>query len=112
MNDSYSEPTSADPAVATALDFSSIPSLLVELKRMLVGKLAGMIDEGSIEPATPLLEGGLGIDSMTLFEFVDQIEKRFGFLFPEQSLTSDVFKTLNSIAAEVSRLRQGLEKHD
>lgn len=84
-----------------------LSDIVAELKCMITGPLQIPIEESQIDAAAPLLEGGLGLDSMTLFELVVLIEKRYGFTFPDQSLNSQVFGSLNAIAEHV---RETLER--
>lgn len=46
----------------------------------------------------------LGVDSLDIVELIVQLEDSFGFSFPEEMLTPEVFATAGSIWAAVREL--------
>ncbi len=86
-------PASTDPGAHKAI--------VSELKRMIAQELDVRIEEKDIDPAIPLLEGGLTLDSMVLFELITLIEKRFGVAFSTESLNTEVFANLNGLAQHI-----------
>jgi acyl carrier protein len=90
-------------SAATGTDHvSQHPAVLAEiitaLRRMLVEELDVRLTAEMVTDDVPLLERGLGLDSIVLYEFITLIEKRFGFEFADQSLDTKVFANLTVLA--------------
>lgn len=106
-----------DTAQADALlpnatgDRDAVQTIVTALKEMIAHELDVRIDEKAIDPTVPLLEGGLMLDSMVLFELITLIEKRYGIAFPTENLNSEVFANLTVlsqyIVAEMRRAEPG-----
>lgn len=60
---------------------------------------------GDLTPGTPLCELGI-LDSFTFFLLMSFIEKEFGIAQPLESLVSDDFKDIASIASFIRANRQ------
>ncbi|WP_234023957.1 phosphopantetheine-binding protein [Sorangium cellulosum] len=90
----------------------AVQSIVAELTRMIAHELDVRIEEKDIDPTVPLLEGGLMLDSMVLFEFITRIEERFGATFSTQNLNSDVFANLTVLAQHVHAMMQDTERHN
>lgn len=91
-----------DPTVTLTTE-----GVIAELTRMIGVELDVRIDAASIDPDVPLLEGGLMLDSMVLFELITLIEKRFGVAFPADDLSSEVFASLRVLADHIVALPRG-----
>lgn len=78
--------------------------VVAELTRMIAHELDVRIVADSIDPTVPLLEGGLMLDSMVLFELITLIERRFGVVFPADDLSSEVFASLTVLADHILAL--------
>jgi acyl carrier protein len=90
------------PAV-TGIDHASrhtapLADIIATLRRMLVEELDVRLTAEAVTDDVPLLERGLGLDSIVLYEFITLIEKRFGFEFADQSLDTKVFANLTVLA--------------
>ena len=59
-------------------------AVLPELRRMLLVDLKLGLDRAALRADVPLLEGGLGLDSITLFELITLVERRYGLSFPPE----------------------------
>lgn len=81
--------------------------ILTELKAMIARELDVRIPEEKIVTNVPLLEGGLMLDSMVLFELITLIEERYGVAFPADDLNSEVFASLEILAQNIFALAQG-----
>ena len=68
---------------------------------MIAHELDVRIDEKAIDPTVPLLEGGLMLDSMVLFELITLIEKRYGITFPTENLSSEIFANLTVLSQHI-----------
>jgi acyl carrier protein len=89
--------TSGQPAPADTT------AIIEQLKKMIAHELDVRIPESKIDATVALLEGGLALDSMVLFEFVTLIEKRYGIEFADQHLRPEVFENLTVLAGYVQR---------
>jgi acyl carrier protein len=75
------------------------------LKRIISEDLELDVDYQDLTPTVPLFEDGLALDSVVLVELISFIEKRFDIVLPDDLLTVDTFKDLQSVAQVVgSRL--------
>jgi len=79
----------------------TVAVVLAELKRMIAHELDVRIPEEHIDPTVPLVDGGLMLDSMVLFELITLIEARFGVAFPADNLSSEVFASLDVLARNI-----------
>jgi acyl carrier protein len=84
----------------------SVESILAELTRMIAHDLDVRIEEKDIDPTVPLLEGGLTLDSMVLFELITCIEKRYGTSFSTENLNSEVFANLTVLSQHIYAMMQ------
>ncbi|MCY1014855.1 phosphopantetheine-binding protein [Pyxidicoccus sp. MSG2] len=78
-----------------------VAQLVVELRRMIAHELDVRIQESDISDDISLLEGGLALDSIVLFEFIALIEKRFGFEFSDKGLSPETFASLTVLAQHI-----------
>jgi acyl carrier protein len=91
---------------ATGIDHTSRHTaaraeIIVALRRMLVEELDVRLTAEMVADDVPLLERGLGLDSIVLYEFITLIEQRFGFEFADQSLDTKVFANLTVLAQHI-----------
>ena len=77
-------------------------AILVQVARILSGFVTLPEGEG-IVAETALLEGGLGLDSITLLEVLLAIEEALGCTIPAEDLTPESVATLGSLTALVAR---------
>lgn len=87
--------TATSPAPADEL---AVQNIVAQLKRVILDELQVPVDEAKIDPHMSLLDGGLGLDSITLFELITLIEKRYGISFPVENLNTEVFASLTVVA--------------
>jgi acyl carrier protein len=93
-------------SAATGTDHASRPTaalaeIIAALRRMLVEELDVRLTAEVVTDDVPLLERGLGLDSIVLYEFITLIERRFGFEFADQSLDTRVFANLTVLAQHI-----------
>ncbi|HRI69967.1 MAG TPA: phosphopantetheine-binding protein [Polyangium sp.] len=79
--------------------------VVAELTKMIAHELDVRIEEKDIDPHIPLLEGGLMLDSMVLFELITLIEKRYGVAFSTENLNTAVFANLTVLAQNITTMR-------
>lgn len=81
------------------------PTIVTVLTHIIAHELDVRIPEEDIDPTLPLLEGGLMLDSMVLFELIAKIEERYGITFPTEDLRTEHFANLEVLAHYVETLR-------
>jgi acyl carrier protein len=67
------------------------------LKQLIIKHVPGLSLE-KIDPAASILEEGLGLNSLTLVDFIVLVEKTFGFTFAEEELSMETFSSLLTLA--------------
>ncbi len=78
-----------------------VADIVAQLRRMIVEELDARIKEEEVTDDVPLLEGGLALDSIVLFELITLIEKRYGFEFADQNLHTELFANLTVLAQHI-----------
>ncbi|MFM8444543.1 MAG: acyl carrier protein [Methylococcus sp.] len=91
------------------------------LRRIIAEQLDVNISYAEIRDDLPLFEGGLGLDSVAVMEFITLIEEGFGFEFDEDELNLKPFANLLTLtdfvagklaaAAGTDRASSGAESH-
>ena len=82
---------------------SRMERLLYELRVLLLEVTEVDIDPNLIDLDEALLDGNLGMDSVEILTYVQEIEERFGFEFDDDDLNPEVLSSLRSLAEFVSR---------
>ena len=67
------------------------------LKQTIADQLDANITLQEITEDAPLFEGGLGLDSVAIMEFITLIEENFGFQFEEDELNLKPFNNIRSL---------------
>jgi acyl carrier protein len=75
--------------------------LAVELGDLLA-QITGRPELRGIEPATPLLRGGVGLDSLTGTLLLRQVQRRYGVDVAAEDLNLDALETLGTLAAFIA----------
>lgn len=78
---------------------STLKSMLAD--EMDLGLVAHQIDEN-----VPLLEDGLGLDSIVIVELIASVERRFDFEFQDADLRTSSFESLTALAGVIRRRRE------
>jgi acyl carrier protein len=86
------------------MDLTS-PTLLDEVKAVLVDTLGIADRAASIDATTELLGNLPELDSMAVLELVAALEQRFGITVDDDDVTAEVFETLDSLTAFVAEKR-------
>ena len=73
-----------------------------QLKHIIADELDVNIKFDEIDETAPLLEEGLGLDSVAVMEFISLMEARFGFKFSEEELSLEPFNNLQTLADCIS----------
>ena len=77
-------------------------TLINQLKTLMAEELDVNLKMEEIDENDSLLEGGLGLDSIAIVEFISLVEQHFGFQFSDTDLTPASFSTLNALANFIS----------
>jgi len=93
-------PSSARTASSMTVE-DSVQVIIIELRRCLLEDLKVAVEEEKLGPHVPLFDDGVGLDSITLFELIAIIEKRYEITFAVESLNSQVFANLEAVARQV-----------
>ena len=72
--------------------------LEVQIKRAIVRSLRLPIAWEEIGDATPLFDGGLGLDSIDVLELVLEIERSFGVAIGDEQIGMKVLRSVDTIA--------------
>ena len=80
------------------------PAIVAALTHIIAHELDVRIPEQDIDPTIPLLESGLMLDSMVLFELIAKIEERYGISFPTEDLRTEHFANLEVLARYIESL--------
>ena len=73
-------------------------TLIEQLKHIIVEELDVNLALEDINEESSLFEDGLGLDSVSVMEFITLIEERFKFQFSDSELNIESFKSLNMLA--------------
>lgn len=70
---------------------------------MIVDKIKPDLDKKAINANTPLLDDGLGLDSIMVVDLIVAVENYFGFNFAEDDLSLDSFASLTALSKVIAR---------
>jgi acyl carrier protein len=73
------------------------------VKTVLAGNVLRDIDISGLGDDTPLLEYGVGVDSVSRLEFLVALEEEFGVRLDEADITPEFFETVNSISDYIAK---------
>jgi acyl carrier protein len=68
----------------------------------LLAAITGRAELRGIAPATPLLDGGAGLDSLAGTLLLRQVQRRYGVDIAAEDLNLDALETLGSLAAFIA----------
>jgi acyl carrier protein len=63
------------------------------------------IDPSTVSAATPLFEGGLGLDSIDVLEISTLVHKEYGVVISTAERSHEIFGTVGSLAAFLEKNR-------
>ncbi|MGV6808419.1 MAG: acyl carrier protein [bacterium] len=73
-----------------------------KLKHIIANELDVNADINTIRDDVTLLEGGIGLDSVAIMEFISIIEEQFDFQFSDDELNMEPFQNLNTLSEFVA----------
>jgi len=68
------------------------------LKDIIVGELDINASRDTLQDDVSLLENGVGLDSVSVMEFISIIEEKFGFEFSDDELSMEPFESLKTLS--------------
>jgi acyl carrier protein len=81
-----------------------------QLKEIIANQLDVNIRLEEIKDDVPLFEGGLGLDSIAIMEYITLIEEKFQIEFTDDELTIEPFQNMATLAAWITN-RLGNNHH-
>jgi acyl carrier protein len=69
-----------------------------EIAGILTKDLAGIAAGAPLTAETPLIEGGLNLDSVNLLELLVRIEETFGVTVEDEDIRAELFTSIGSLA--------------
>ncbi len=79
-----------------------VENVIDRLKHIIAKELDVNIGVEEIDETAPLFEGGIGLDSIAIMDFILLIEGHFGFEFAESELDIELFRTFEALANFIS----------
>jgi acyl carrier protein len=79
------------------------PQIIEGLKRIIADDLDLDIVFEQIADEASLLEDGLGLDSISMAEFIDHVERRFSIRILDDDMQTATFESLGSVASLVQK---------
>lgn len=76
--------------------------ILNQLKDIIVNELDVNLKRDDINENASLFEEGIGLDSVTIMEFISLIESNLSIQFSDEELDFNQFKDLNTLASFVA----------
>lgn len=76
------------------------------LKHLIANELDVNIQLAEIGPDVPLLEDGLGLDSIAVVELITLIEEKFAVQFSEDDLNMDAFATIRTLSQWIEQTKR------
>ncbi len=73
------------------------------LKQIIANDLDVNADMESIRDDVSLLEGGIGLDSVAVMEFISIIEEKYDFKFSDDELSMEPFQSLTVLSEFVAK---------
>ncbi|MBO9882044.1 MULTISPECIES: phosphopantetheine-binding protein [Xanthomonas] len=77
------------------------PQIVDTLKRLIAEDLDLNVRYEQIPDGASFLEDGLALDSISMAEFINHLERRFPIRILDEDLESDTFRSLDSVASLV-----------
>ncbi len=73
------------------------------IKKIIVENLELDVKVGRITPETPLIDGGLNMDSIAVLELISLVEEEFGITVRDEDMSVELLGTVGSLAAYIRK---------
>ena len=84
--------------------------IIQQLQRLLVEELDLNLSADDVHPEVSLFDDGLGLDSISLAEFIELLETQFNVMILDADLDMSTFRSLTRVAALIEKRSQALAK--
>jgi acyl carrier protein len=84
--------------------------IINKLRNIIADELDVNLKQDQIDDGASLWEDGIGLDSVTLMEFISLIEASFSVQFLDEELDFEQFKDLTTLAAAINTKLLNQEK--
>jgi len=72
--------------------------IVMQIKQIIANDLDVNIKESDINDDSPLFDGGIGLDSIAMINFIVLIEKKFDINFDDSEMSSNLFLNVDTLA--------------
>lgn len=76
------------------------------IKKVLADQLSLEIKPEEIEDDTPLIELGVGVDSVATLELIVALEKEFQLSIDESEISLEMLETVNTVSSHITNLSE------
>jgi len=83
------------------------PTLVGRVKRCIVDAIGVKVAPSAIPDDMPLLDKGLGLDSVALLRLVAELEQEFNVQIEESALRPELFRSIGTLSAYMAERTQG-----
>ncbi len=80
-----------------------IEDIRARVRTVLAENILKDVNTRDLRDDTPLLDLGVGVDSVARLEFLVALEEEFGVRLDESDITPEFFETVDSISENISR---------
>jgi acyl carrier protein len=77
---------------------ADVNQVKTRLREIIAHELDANIPIDHIQDDVSLFEDGIGLDSISIVQFIVRIERSFGFSFAEQEINTRLFGSINNLA--------------
>jgi acyl carrier protein len=79
--------------------------IIQQLQRLLVEELDLNLTSSDVHREVSLFDDGLGLDSISLAEFIELMEAQFSVVILDEDLDMNTFRSLEGVAAVIEKRR-------
>ena len=73
------------------------------IRKVLVEKMLSEVDHADITDETPLIELGIGVDSVATLELIVALESEFNISIDEEDINQNLLENIDSIAEYIGK---------
>lgn len=84
--------------------------IISKLKDLIAYELDINVKREELSEDSPLLEGGIGLDSISIVNLIVLIEKNFSIRFQDEEITMDLFSDLNTLSSFIESKQAAAER--
>ena len=80
-----------------------IENINSRIRKVLIEKMLSEVDPDEIEDDTPLIELGVGVDSVATLELIVALESEFKISIDEEDINQNLLENIDSIAEYIGK---------